>query len=43
MKNSGITAREVFPSNSNRPVQVTENVALFWRETYPMLKQQLAA
>jgi ATP-dependent helicase HrpB len=26
---------------SNRPVQVTENLALFWRETYPKLKQQL--
>jgi ATP-dependent RNA helicase HrpB len=26
---------------SNRPVQVTENVAVFWRETYPKLKQQL--
>jgi hypothetical protein len=22
---------------------VTENLALFWRETYPKLKQQLAA
>jgi hypothetical protein len=26
---------------SNRPVQVAENLALFWRETYPKLKQQL--
>ncbi len=26
---------------SNRPVQVTENLSLFWRETYPQLKQQL--
>ena len=26
---------------SNRPVQVTENLAVFWRETYPQLKQQL--
>jgi ATP-dependent helicase HrpB len=26
---------------SNRPVQVTENLAAFWRETYPKLKQQL--
>jgi ATP-dependent helicase HrpB len=26
---------------SNRPVQVTENLALFWRETYPKLKAQL--
>ncbi|HEX9443254.1 MAG TPA: ATP-dependent helicase C-terminal domain-containing protein, partial [Candidatus Binatia bacterium] len=26
---------------SNRPVQTTENLALFWRETYPKLKPQL--
>jgi ATP-dependent helicase HrpB len=26
---------------SNRPVQVTENLAAFWRETYPQLKTQL--
>jgi ATP-dependent helicase HrpB len=26
---------------SNRPVQVTENLAAFWRETYPKLKPQL--
>jgi ATP-dependent helicase HrpB len=26
---------------SNRPVQVTDNLSLFWRETYPKLKQQL--
>ena len=26
---------------SNRPVQVTENLEVFWRETYPKLKQQL--
>ena len=26
---------------SNRPLQVTENLAVFWRETYPKLKQQL--
>ncbi len=26
---------------SNRPVQVTENLSVFWRETYPQLKQQL--
>ena len=26
---------------SDRPAQVTENLALFWRETYPKLKQQL--
>jgi ATP-dependent helicase HrpB len=26
---------------SNRPVQITENLADFWRDTYPKLKQQL--
>jgi HrpA-like RNA helicase len=26
---------------SNRPVQVTENLVLFWRGTYPKFKQQL--
>jgi ATP-dependent helicase HrpB len=26
---------------SNRPVQLTENLALFWRETYPQLKPEL--
>ena len=26
---------------SNRPVQVTENLSVFWRETYPRLKQEL--
>jgi ATP-dependent helicase HrpB len=26
---------------SNRPVQVTENLEVFWRDTYPKLKQQL--
>src|ERR1041384_4094768 len=26
---------------SNRPLQVTDNLALFWRETYPKLKPQL--
>ena len=26
---------------SNRPVQVTENLAVFWSETYPKLKPQL--
>jgi ATP-dependent helicase HrpB len=29
------------PAPSNRPVQVTENPALFWRETDPKLKQPL--
>ena len=26
---------------SNRPVQVTDDLSAFWRETYPKLKQQL--
>ena len=26
---------------SNRPVQITENLGDFWRDTYPKLKQQL--
>jgi ATP-dependent helicase HrpB len=26
---------------SNRPVQVTENLSVFWRETYPKLKPEL--
>jgi ATP-dependent helicase HrpB len=26
---------------NNRPVQVTENLAVFWRDTYPKLKQEL--
>jgi ATP-dependent helicase HrpB len=31
---------EVLAPN-NRPVQVTENLSAFWRETYPKLKQEL--
>ena len=26
---------------NNRPVQITENLSAFWRETYPKLKQEL--
>lgn len=26
---------------SNHPVQVTENLSVFWRDTYPKLKQEL--
>jgi hypothetical protein len=26
---------------SNRPVQITENLGDFWRDTYPKLKQRL--
>ena len=26
---------------SNRPVQVTENLSIFWSETYPKLKHEL--
>jgi ATP-dependent helicase HrpB len=31
---------EVLAPN-NRPVQVTDNLVTFWRETYPKLKQEL--
>jgi ATP-dependent helicase HrpB len=31
---------EVLAPN-NRPVQITENLSAFWRETYPKLKQEL--
>jgi ATP-dependent helicase HrpB len=26
---------------NNRPVQITDNLSVFWRETYPKLKQEL--
>jgi ATP-dependent helicase HrpB len=26
---------------NNRPVQITENLSVFWRETYPKIKQEL--
>ncbi|HEY3305902.1 MAG TPA: ATP-dependent helicase HrpB [Candidatus Binatia bacterium] len=39
--NRRISVRIQVLAPSNRPVQVTENLALFWRETYPKLKQQL--
>jgi ATP-dependent helicase HrpB len=26
---------------NNRPVQITENLSGFWRDTYPKLKQEL--
>ncbi len=26
---------------NNRPIQVTENLAIFWREAYPKIKQEL--
>jgi len=36
-----VTVRIEVLAPSNRPVQVTENLGVFWRETYPKLKQQL--
>ncbi|HEY2988260.1 MAG TPA: ATP-dependent helicase HrpB [Candidatus Binatia bacterium] len=39
--NRRVAVRIQILAPSNRPVQVTENLALFWRETYPKLKQQL--
>jgi ATP-dependent helicase HrpB len=26
---------------SNRPVQITDNLSAFWRDTYPKLKEEL--
>ncbi len=37
----GVPVRIEVLAPSNRPVQVTEDLAVFWRETYPKLKQQL--
>jgi len=39
--NRRVTVRIQVLAPNNRPVQVTENLAVFWRETYPKLKQQL--
>jgi len=39
--NRRVTVRIQVLAPSNRPVQVTENLSVFWRETYPQLKQQL--
>lgn len=36
-----VTVRIEVLAPSNRPVQVTDDLSLFWRETYPKLKQQL--
>jgi ATP-dependent helicase HrpB len=41
ISNRRVAVRIQVLAPSNRPVQVTENLALFWRETYPKLKQQL--
>jgi ATP-dependent helicase HrpB len=37
----GIRVRIQVLAPSNRPVQITENLGDFWRDTYPKLKQQL--
>ena len=39
--NRRVAVRVQVLAPSNRPVQVTENLADFWRNTYPQLKQQL--
>jgi ATP-dependent helicase HrpB len=39
--NRRVALRVQILAPSNRPVQVTENLASFWRDTYPQLKQQL--
>jgi ATP-dependent helicase HrpB len=36
-----ISVRMQVLAPNNRPVQVTENLAVFWRETYPKLKLEL--
>ncbi len=41
LANRRIAVRIQVLAPSNRPVQITENLALFWRDTYPKLKQQL--
>jgi ATP-dependent helicase HrpB len=39
--NRRVTVRIQVLAPSNRPVQVTEDLSVFWRETYPKLKQEL--
>ena len=39
--NRGVRVRIQVLAPSNRPVQITENLGDFWRDTYPKLKQQL--
>jgi ATP-dependent helicase HrpB len=39
--NRRIAVRIQVLAPSNRPVQVTENLSVFWRDTYPQLKQEL--
>jgi ATP-dependent helicase HrpB len=39
--NRRVTVRIQVLAPSNRPVQVTENLSVFWRDTYPKLKQEL--
>jgi ATP-dependent helicase HrpB len=36
-----VAARIQVLAPNNRPVQITENLSAFWRETYPKLKQEL--
>jgi ATP-dependent helicase HrpB len=39
--NRRIAVRIQVLAPSNRPLQVTENLSVFWRDTYPQLKQEL--
>ncbi len=41
LANRRVAVRIQVLAPSNRPVQVTENLSVFWRETYPKLKQEL--
>jgi ATP-dependent helicase HrpB len=41
LANRRVPVRIQILAPSNRPLQVTDNLALFWRETYPKLKPQL--
>ena len=41
LANRRVRVRIQILAPSNRPVQITENLGDFWRDTYPKLKQQL--
>ena len=39
--NGRVAVRIQVLAPNNRPVQITENLSVFWRETYPKIKQEL--
>jgi ATP-dependent helicase HrpB len=39
--NGRVAVRIQVLAPSNRPVQITDNLSVFWRETYPKIKQEL--